>query len=357
MGDIEPASYAFILFFLYCILASIAAFQIARIVCYGHNLWGWQFGFLVQCVPFSILRAIFFLLIDVLELSNIALTFTIYWIPINLQFSTFSLLILFYAHIYYKTEKQWESRRLPFTLIFATTNLAYLVVTIVAVSLVATEGTQGDWENKMWNIVSAIGFFMLVFVLAYYGLRVASLMREGKAQISFQPKKSSNVQVVSVTAVIFLLFTTRAIFNVLSAVDTIGFTVESGLELNDLGMFALFFVWEIVPTSLVIILFWRIPSPRRQQALLPNAQAVPFLVSAVNESSEDRAAYSTDTTVRTSLFDNPQRYDSDEDGLNYSASPRFFLPANSPYSPYDTNPTPPSYGVLSRGGDSELSSS
>lgn len=97
----------------------------------------------------------------------------------------------------------------------------------VAVSLVATEGTQGDWENKMWNIVSAIGFFMLVFVLAYYGLRVASLMREGKAQISFQPKKSSNVQVVSVTAVIFLLFTTRAIFNVLSAVDTIGFTVES----------------------------------------------------------------------------------------------------------------------------------
>ena len=35
MGDIEPASYAFILFFLYCILASIAAFQIARIVCYG----------------------------------------------------------------------------------------------------------------------------------------------------------------------------------------------------------------------------------------------------------------------------------------------------------------------------------
>jgi len=108
-------------------------------------------------VPFSILRAIFFLLIDVLELSNIALTFTIYWhappprfvssaagaypflflnvvslfrIPINLQFSTFSLLILFYAHIYYKTEKQWESRRLPFTLIFATTNLAYLVVTI-----------------------------------------------------------------------------------------------------------------------------------------------------------------------------------------------------------------------------------
>jgi hypothetical protein len=35
MGDIEPASYAFILFFLYCILASIATFQIARIVCYG----------------------------------------------------------------------------------------------------------------------------------------------------------------------------------------------------------------------------------------------------------------------------------------------------------------------------------
>jgi uncharacterized membrane protein len=97
----------------------------------------------------------------------------------------------------------------------------------VSVALVATEGQQGEWENELWSIVSAVGFFTLVSVLAYYGLHVASLMRAGKAQISFQPKKSSNVQVVSVTVVIFFLFTTRAIFNVLSAVDVISFDVES----------------------------------------------------------------------------------------------------------------------------------
>jgi hypothetical protein len=43
MGDIEPASYAFALFFLYCVLASIALFQILRIICYGYP----QFCFLI----------------------------------------------------------------------------------------------------------------------------------------------------------------------------------------------------------------------------------------------------------------------------------------------------------------------
>jgi hypothetical protein len=62
----------------------------------------------------------------------------------------------------------------------------------------------------------------------------------------------------------------------------------------------------------------------------------------------------------TSLFDNPQRYDSDEDVISYSPSPRFFMSSNSPYSPYDINPTPPSYGVLAgkfQSEDKTLSSS
>lgn len=175
-------------------------------------------------------------------------------IPTNLQFSTFSLLILFYAHIYHKTEKNWENRKTIYAIVYVVSNLIYIVVTTgdlstryrahfqrtlynnfdlfvlsVSIALVADHGEQADWENKLWNVVSAVTFSILVCVLAYYGLRVAALMRMGKAQISFQPKKSSNLQVVSVTVVIFLIFTSRALFNVLSAADVLGFTVESVL--------------------------------------------------------------------------------------------------------------------------------
>jgi len=133
----------------------------------------------------------------------------------------------------------------------------------------------------MWNSLQAMVFTVLVSVLAFYGVRVAGLMRAGKTQISFQPKKSSNLQVISVTAIIFLLFTSRAIFNMLSASQAISLTVSSvyslfthiatpvahvkrylqGLSVNDMLVFVLFVLWEIVPTTLVIILFWRVPHP------------------------------------------------------------------------------------------------
>lgn len=105
-------------------------------------------------------------------------------------------------------------------------------------------------------------------------------------------------------------------------------------------MFALFFVWEIVPTTLVIILFWRIPNPSRKSALMPNTQT-PYKVNLLNERDRGVAA-----KLQPSLFDNPQRYESDDDSPNFGPNARHFLPSNSPYSPYDTNPTPPSYGAL-----------
>jgi len=356
MASIEPASFTFLLFFIYLSIILVSLFQIARIIFYGHNIWGWQFGFLALCIPFAALRCLFFLLFDVLSEVGIVLFFALYWIPSAIQFATFSLLVLFYAHIYWRTEKQWEKKKTRYVLTFVLCNVFYIMITYIAIVIVAVSDTQSNWENRMWNSLQAMVFTVLVSVLAFYGVRVAGLMRAGKTQISFQPKKSSNLQVISVTAIIFLLFTSRAIFNMLSASQAISLTVSSGLSVNDMLVFVLFVLWEIVPTTLVIILFWRIPSPKRS-AQLPNTQAVPYKVGMPKEKSRNPLDGAAQTT---SLFDNPQRYDSDEDVISYSPSPRFFMSSNSPYSPYDINPTPPSYGVLAgkfQSEDKTLSSS
>ncbi|KAL6044073.1 putative Transmembrane 7 superfamily member [Balamuthia mandrillaris] len=211
------------------------------------------------------LRCVYFLMIDYFDkLINAGLPVFIFWIAVNIQFSTFSLLVLFYASIDARSNKVWYQRRKIFCFIYIVVNLIFLSCTIATTIVMSVIGrkedlkSSGKWETKSLNTLTAVIFCFLVTILAFYGWKVYLLMKKGQIQIPFQPQRTSPIYVIAVTVLMFFLFTTRAVYNVLAAFGVISLAVESGFAWQDGIVFMLFFVWEIIPASLVILLFWRI---------------------------------------------------------------------------------------------------
>jgi len=157
--------------------------------------------------------------------------------------------------------------------------------------------------------------------LAYYGWRVGSLLHRKLIQIPFQSKPSL---IIGVTVILFLLFMSRAIYELLAALPLgIAIVLTSKVSWKELGMFVCFIVWEIIPTILVIFLFWRIPrSPKN--IVLPRRVSVNTTPTDIGRHQGVVSSIGT-----ASLFENPKRYDSDDD--------QPFSP-----SPYCTTPTTPS---------------
>jgi len=67
-------------------------------------------------------------------------------------------------------------------------------------------------------------------------------------------------QIFAVSVIIFILFATRCIFNLISAVGYFGVYLDSDDVVDQLVIFLAYFCWEILTTILILVMFWRIPT-------------------------------------------------------------------------------------------------
>jgi len=151
-------SFTFPLFFLYVGTFFIACFQILRLIWNRHKIIGWQSSFLFQVALWSIFRAFFFLFIDPLnQIDAPWFPAALYWFPVDIEFSTFSLLVLYYARLSGKGEGK-RKRRMEI-MVYISVNVVFFIITLVAI-VVTLLGSKDDllgstsWENRMWNILS-----------------------------------------------------------------------------------------------------------------------------------------------------------------------------------------------------------
>ncbi|XP_006103300.3 integral membrane protein GPR137B, partial [Myotis lucifugus] len=216
--------------------------------------------------------------------------------------------------------------RLPLYLASLLISLVFLLVNLTCAVLVKT----GTWERKA--IVSVrVAINDTLFVLCAVSLSVClyKISKMSLANIYLESKGSSVCQVTAVGVTVVLLYASRACYNLfilsfsqsknVHSFDYDWYNVSDQADLkNQLGdggyvvFGVVLFVWELLPTSLVVY-FFRVRNPAKD---LTSPGLVP----------------SHGFSPRSYFFDNPRRYDSDDDlawnvapqGLHGSFAPDYY---------------------------------
>ncbi|EPY73939.1 integral membrane protein GPR137B, partial [Camelus ferus] len=208
-----------------------------------------------------------------------------------------------------------SAARFPLYLASLLISLIFLLVNLTCAVLVKT----GHWERKV--IVSVrVAINDTLFVLCAVSLSVClyKISKMSLANIYLESKGSSVCQVTAVGVTVILLYASRACYNLFTlsfsqsrnvrSFDYDWYNVSDQADLrNQLGdagyvvFGVVLFVWELLPTTLVVF-FFRVRSPAKD---LTNPGMVP----------------SHGFSPRSYFFDNPRRYDSDDD-LAWNVAPQ-----------------------------------
>jgi len=321
------------------VLVLFISLQLGRIVYYRHKLRSFQVGFLVQCFFWGLLRALFFLLLDFISNTN-WLLLIIYWLPINIQYSTFSLLVVYYAYLNPIHEVKAEMRKFKrvYISVWLTTNVLFLLGSIAGIILGVIYHDpyedEPDWLSAVHGYFTGGVFLVLVVVLAYHGFKIFQLMRHGPR--SKLLAKVSLSKILLVTVVLFLLFTSRCAYEFTMAVGVKSLTVSSGMVKEGLFTFVGLCAWEIIPTILVLVLFGNVNSTTLGacsnvcHCCRNSGDDSEYL--SVNYQRINHESQGSHNFNKAQLFNNPKRYDSDEETSSSQRTSPLYGSLNSPYN-------------------------
>jgi len=312
----------YFLAFLWC------AYQLGCIVYYGHKKASYQGYFLMLCLGWTFLRFFFFLTFAQEWVSfeyDLRVSSTLYWIPVHIQFATFTLLVLFFAHVVHKDT--WTRTKYFCYVPWVLLNIGLLAFLIVPPdATISVFGTQ----NAPRAMVSVAIFAILTIVLSYYGFTLSTMIR--RQQVQLLASNISAPQIRALTIVMLVVFLSRIAFNLLMVFksDDFSVVVVGGDEIDASVTFVLFWCWELTPIAAVTFLFRHIPNPRANDA------------GRTSLLTANAALYSNNAP---GLFQNPNRYDDFEDCVggdraNYGSPSYLYYyhqSSNSPVSNYGSS--------------------
>ncbi|XP_018413867.1 PREDICTED: integral membrane protein GPR137C [Nanorana parkeri] len=232
----------------------------------------------------------------------------LYCSPICLQFFTLCLLNLYFSQVIFKARCSPEFNRykIPLHFGFLLTSLAFLIVNLSCILIGNSTDNQHGWITMTRVIFSDCLFAACSISLANNTYRIANM---SPAYVYLESKGTSGSQAVVTGSVISVLYILRAFYNlVIVSIQpdskptpfSYGWNGVSDHvvteETNDLEYFLfviILLICEFLPMSLMACFF-------RAKKLSQNLEAA----GMVNSHSFGSRAY---------FFDNPRRYDSDDD--------------------------------------------
>ncbi|XP_063331673.1 G protein-coupled receptor 137Ba [Pelmatolapia mariae] len=306
----------------YSLLFAFIYAQLWLVLRYRHKRFSYQTAFLFLCLLWAALRALLFSFyfrdcVTANALGPFAF-WLLYCFPVCLQFFTLSLMNLYCAQVYFKAKSKYAPAllkyRLPLYLVFLCVSLIFLVVNLICALMVKM--TAADVKTIVLVRVTVNDS---LFVLCAISLSVClyKVAKMSLANIYLESKGTSVCQVTLIGITVVLLYASRACYNLvvlaLADIETINsfdydwYNVSDQADLRsslgDAGYIVfgvILFVWELLPTSLVVFFFRvRRPPQDRSTTGIPN-----HVLSS-----------------RGYFFDNPRRYDSDDD-LAWSIPPQ-----------------------------------
>ncbi|XP_061766631.1 G protein-coupled receptor 137Ba isoform X2 [Nerophis ophidion] len=308
---VYSAFYSLLFIFIYV--------QLWLVLRYRHKRFSYQTVFLFLCLLWSALRTVLFSF----YFKNFVTANTLgpfpFWLlycfPVCLQFFTLSLMNLYFAQVVFKAKSKYapELLRLPLYLLFLSMSLLFLAVNLVCAMLVRTSSADA---RTVVLVRVAINDTLFVLCAVSLSLCLYKIAKMSLANIYLESKGTSVCQVTAVGATVILLYTSRACYNLvvlglsnkgINSFDYDWYNVSDQADLQstlgDTGYVVfgvILFVWELLPTSLVVFFFRvRQPDLDRSGSVLPGH------------------VFSS----RAYFFDNPRRYDSDDD-LAWSVMPQ-----------------------------------
>ncbi|XP_029569966.1 integral membrane protein GPR137B isoform X2 [Salmo trutta] len=331
---------------LYSLLFVFVYLQLWLILHYGHKRFSYQSVFLFLCLLWSALRTTLFSfyfknVVQANQLEHLPY-WLLYCLPVCLQFFTLCLLNLYFAQIMFKANAKYSPElnkyKVPIRLAFIFSSLFFLVVNLTCAMLVqgGIGGNVGEAEVRQ-VVLARVLVNDSLFVLCAVSLAVCifKIAKMSSANVYLESKGTSVCQATAIGAAVILLYMSRACYNLvvvaLSPEDRPSPFNYSWSNVSDQAdvekirgeayiIFGIIlFFWELLPTSLVVV-FFRAPG------------------GMINSHSFSSRAY---------FFDNPRRYDSDDD-LSRSMNSR----ADRPSSVLSTTPQlgPSWYGSTQRNG-------
>ncbi|XP_053238559.1 integral membrane protein GPR137B [Podarcis raffonei] len=313
----------------YSLLFIFIYIQLWLVLHYRHKRLSYQTVFLFLCLLWASLRTVLFSFyfrdfVTANSLSPFAF-WLLYCFPVCLQFFTLTLMNLYFTQVIFKAKSKYSPEllkyRLPLYLVSFVVSLLFLLVNLTCAILVRIENS----ERKIIVLIR-VAINDSLFVLCAISLSVClyKISKMSLANIYLESKGSSVCQLTTVGVIVILLYTSRACYNLFilsfsqnkNSFDYDWYNVSDQAnlkcQLGDAGYVVfgvILFVWELLPTSLVVF-FFRVRNPTKD---LTNPGIVPT------------HAFSP----RSYFFDNPRRYDSDDD-LAWSISPHSIHGSFSP---------------------------
>ncbi|XP_034040203.1 G protein-coupled receptor 137Ba [Thalassophryne amazonica] len=304
--------------------------QLWLVLRYRHKRFSYQTVFLFLCLLWSALRTLLFSF----YFNNFATANTLgpfafwllYCLPVCLQFFSLCLLNLYFTQVVFKAKSKYAPEllryRLPLYLLFLFVSLLFLVVNLVCALLVRMTAAQVHTVVLVRVTINDTLFVLCAISLSFCLYKIAKM---SLANIYLESKGTSVCQAMLIGVTVIVLYTTRACYNLvvlalsnkrISSFDYDWYNVSDQADLQstlgDTGYVVfgvILFVWELLPTSLVVF-FFRVRQPIHDQGL-PG-----YIFSS-----------------RAYFFDNPRRYDSD-DNLAWTIIPQN-IQASLPVDSYE----------------------
>ncbi|KAM9795525.1 integral membrane protein GPR137 [Neosynchiropus ocellatus] len=275
---------------LYSALLLVVYAQLWLLYIYRHKRCSYQSVFLFLCLLWAALRTTLFSFYFHNSLEANHLPVAAYWVlycfPVCLQFFTFSLINLYFTQVLLKargtcsaeaTRHMWLARGIYGVMcaIFFSVNL---------VCAILGERDRKGSGDQTWNLVLIrVLVNDLLFILD--AVLLASLLllltRHSRATSLYLTSRGTTVwRTAALGAAVILLFTSRACYNLTVLFMSLNIHVEAfdfnwynvsdqadlHSDLGDCGFLvfgAILFIWELLPTSLLILIF-RVRQPQQE---------------------------------------------------------------------------------------------
>lgn len=273
---------------LYGALFIIVYVQLWLLFLYRHKRWSYQSVFLFLCLLWAALRTTLFSFYvhNAIKANHlpIALYWLLYCFPVCLQFFTFSLINLYFIQVLLKVREicHFEVHRalclVRFT--YFVLCLTFLSVNVVCAVLEDRDGsTDKTWDLVLVRVLVNDGLFILNAVMLATVLLL--LTRHSHCTSPYLLSTGTTVcRTAALGAAVILLFFSRACYNLTVLFLSQTHRVESfnfdwynvsdqadlQSELGDRGYLvfgAILFIWELLPTGLLILIF-RIRRPTQE---------------------------------------------------------------------------------------------
>lgn len=297
---------------LYSLLFIASYYQLWLIFYYKHKRFSYQSVFLMLCLLYSSLRIVLFsFYFRNVVLANHFSDF-VYWLlygfPVFIQFSMLCLLNLYFSQLLLKARVRFGDSASKMKLILRSIILVALLIFLIVSFLSAILRKDFDTSTSA-RILSEIRVFIneSLFVIAgiSLGYCVVKLSRLSSANILLEANGASLIQAATVSILTVLLYASRAVYNFIAVTQVklpgfnFGWTNVSDqadmVDLNRGWTYVAFGVvlilWEFLPTTIVLFFF---------RVRKPTIESIPL-------------EYSVSVNYSRTIFDDPRRYDSDDE--------------------------------------------